>query len=199
MPSQHRFLHFQHWHSTHESLANTPDRQLPELHQHQPITLNPLFLRDSLENLPLLSQPYNITFQSFDLITLTSFITYAHFIMAIKIHTIKAYLSGISFFSKPITGSSITSLLKDSYVKSQLKPSSSSSYCRLAVILPPHHAFPFMALLKLPEPWKFLLDFCLPHMLHIHYLYHSPRLSRHACISDLSRSSDDTTVFYKVN
>ena len=41
--------------------------------------------------------------------------------MAIKTHTIKAYLSGVSFFFKPITGSSITSLLKDSYIKSKLK------------------------------------------------------------------------------
>ena len=63
---------------------------------------------------------YNITLPSVNLITLTSFITYAHSIMAIKTHTIKAYLSGISFFSKLITGSSglapshpqVTSLLK---------------------------------------------------------------------------------------
>ena len=40
---------------------------------------------------------YNITFSSFDLVTLTSFITHAHSALAIKIHTIKGYLCRISF------------------------------------------------------------------------------------------------------
>ena len=47
---------------------------------------------------------YNITFPSFDLVTLTSFITHAHSALDIKIHTIKGYLCGISFFAKLLTG-----------------------------------------------------------------------------------------------
>ena len=47
------------------------------------ITFNPLFLPDSLEKL---HDPYDITLPLFDLITLTSFITYAHSIMVIKTH-----------------------------------------------------------------------------------------------------------------
>ena len=40
-------------HSTRKSGANTPDKRLPELHHQQPITLDPLFVLDSLENFHL--------------------------------------------------------------------------------------------------------------------------------------------------
>ena len=70
--------------------------RLPELLHQQPITLDPLFLLDSLEKLPLLSGLYNITFPSFDLITSTSFSTYAHSIME-KTHHQLALVVSASF------------------------------------------------------------------------------------------------------
>lgn len=60
---------------------------------------------------------HNITFPSFDLVTMSSFLSYAHSVMAIKTHTIKVYLSSILFFSKLLTGIFLEVL----NVKSQLK------------------------------------------------------------------------------
>ena len=48
---------------------------------------------------------FNLPFPSFDLITLTSYITYSCTVMSIRTLTIKVYLSGIAFFSKLLTGS----------------------------------------------------------------------------------------------
>ena len=96
---------------------------------------------------------YNITFPSFDLVTLTSFITHAHSALAIKIHTIKGYLCGISFFAKLLTGCPglTANHPQISLLKARSNPSPPSSHSR-----PPFH-------LHLHNP---LWLWCSSHRLH---------------------------------
>ena len=127
--------------------------------------------------------------------------------MAIKTHTIKAYLSGISFFSKLITGSSglatshpqITSLLKGLLCQEPAKnpcrlPLTADllSIClhtircgystpQVAQTLEAMFLLAFFGFLRCSEFTSSTIHF-------------DP--SRHACISDLSRFSDDTMVFH---
>uniref|UniRef100_A0A671XW58 Reverse transcriptase domain-containing protein n=1 Tax=Sparus aurata TaxID=8175 RepID=A0A671XW58_SPAAU len=95
--------------------------------------------------------------------------------MEIKTHTIKAYHSGIGFFSKPITGSLITSLFKGLL---RQEPAKSLAVFLLLLTCCQSPSTPGTALLKLPETWKpcSCLLFRFPQMLRIHHLNHSLRL-----------------------
>ncbi|XP_049453890.1 uncharacterized protein LOC125901913, partial [Epinephelus fuscoguttatus] len=144
---------------------------------------------------------------AFSLVTLTSFITHAHSVMAITAHTIKVYLSGISFFCKLITGSpslasnhpQITALLKGLIRQEPAKiprrlPLTSdlllacihtirSGYCtyHIARTLEAMFLLAFFGFLRCSEFTSSTIHF-------------DPR--HHACISDLSQFSNDAMVFY---
>ena len=150
---------------------------------------------------------FNLPFPSFDLITLTSYITSAHSAMSIRIPTIKVYLSGIGFFSKLLTGSSglvtshpqIASLLKGiqrqeptrgprrlpltadllSTCIQTLRAGYSSPHVRQT--LEAMFALAFFGFLRCSELTSSSQTF-------------DPR--RHACISDLSSYANGTLVYY---
>ncbi len=109
---------------------------------------------------------YNISFPSFDLITMTCFITRTHSAVGLKTHTIKVYLRGISFISKLITGTlgpahghlQITSLLRGLSCQEPAKNPS-----------------------RLPLIVDFVVALYLHHRLWVWHSSHRPNPGSHVC------------------
>ena len=147
---------------------------------------------------------YNITFPSFDLVTLTSFITPA---LDIKIHTIKGYLCGISFFAKLLTGCPglttnhpqisllMRGLLRQEPAQTPRRLPLTADLLSICICTirsgygVPHIARTLEAMFLLAF-FGFLRcsEFTASTLLFVP--------SRHACISDLFQFSEDTLVFH---
>ncbi len=150
---------------------------------------------------------HNIPFPSLDLTTVVCFINHAHSVLNIKTRTIKSYISGISFFSKLLTGHpspafshpQVTSLFKGLL---RQEPERTPRRLPLTTDLllicinnlrsgynTPHVALTLQAMFTLAF-FGFLRcsEFTASSSNFIPF--------RHACISDLSLYSNNIMVFY---